>query len=136
LCVPAIGRAQPVRIAVPGNCPRNFPLSPLPAPAIVPHRRPGTGTAGAAVAAGIATDIELFGRVGMLPTHYLFRDGDTPHDIRCGRFIGAKILAVATGGAKLDELKKHQPDWAVEDLTHINAREICGRDGVSPSLNK
>jgi phosphoglycolate phosphatase-like HAD superfamily hydrolase len=53
--------------------------------------------------------------------------GDTPHDIRCGRFIGAKTLAVATGGAKLDELKKHQPDWAVEDLTRLSAREVCGR---------
>src|SRR5882724_4934932 len=31
--------------------------------------------------------------------------GDTPFDIRCGRAIGAKVLAVATGGAKLDELK-------------------------------
>jgi len=51
--------------------------------------------------------------------------GDTPHDIRCGRFIGARILAVATGGAKLDELRKHQPDWAVEDLTQISAREVC-----------
>jgi phosphoglycolate phosphatase-like HAD superfamily hydrolase len=53
--------------------------------------------------------------------------GDTPHDIRCGRFIGAKILAVATGGAKLDELKKHQPDWAVEDLTQISVQEVCSR---------
>ncbi|HEY5298349.1 MAG TPA: HAD family hydrolase [Verrucomicrobiae bacterium] len=51
--------------------------------------------------------------------------GDTPFDIRCGKFIGAKVLAVATGGAKLDELKNHQPDWTVEDLTQINAREIC-----------
>ena len=41
--------------------------------------------------------------------------GDTPFDIRCGKFIGAKVLAVATGGAKLDELKKHSPDWVVED---------------------
>jgi phosphoglycolate phosphatase-like HAD superfamily hydrolase len=50
--------------------------------------------------------------------------GDTPFDVRCGKFIGAKVLAVATGGAKLDELKKCQPDWAVEDLTQISAREI------------
>jgi len=53
--------------------------------------------------------------------------GDTPHDIRCGQFIGARTLAVATGGAKLDELKKHQPDWAVEDLTRISAGEVCMR---------
>jgi phosphoglycolate phosphatase-like HAD superfamily hydrolase len=53
--------------------------------------------------------------------------GDTPFDIRCGRFIGAKVLAVATGGAKLDELKTHSPDWAVEDLTRVSAREVCGQ---------
>jgi len=51
--------------------------------------------------------------------------GDTPFDIRCGKFIGAKTLAVATGGATLDELKRHQPDRAVEDLTQANARQIC-----------
>ncbi len=51
--------------------------------------------------------------------------GDTPFDIRCGKFIGAKVLAVATGGATLDELKKCQPDWAVEDLTQISVREVC-----------
>jgi phosphoglycolate phosphatase len=62
--------------------------------------------------------------------------GDTPHDIRCGQFIGARTLAVATGGAKLDELKKHQPDWVVGDLMQIGASEVCGRDGVSPSPNK
>ena len=34
--------------------------------------------------------------------------GDTPFDVRCGKFIGAKVLAVATGGATLEELKKAQ----------------------------
>jgi phosphoglycolate phosphatase-like HAD superfamily hydrolase len=51
--------------------------------------------------------------------------GDTQFDIRCGKFIGAKVLAVATGGATLEELKKHKPDWAVEDLTRVTALEIC-----------
>jgi phosphoglycolate phosphatase len=51
--------------------------------------------------------------------------GDTPFDIRCGKAIGAKVLAVATGGAKLEELKPLKPDWAVADLTQISAREIC-----------
>ncbi|HTV76361.1 MAG TPA: HAD family hydrolase [Candidatus Baltobacteraceae bacterium] len=51
--------------------------------------------------------------------------GDTPLDIRCGRAIGAKVLAVATGGAKPEELKKHKPDWLVQDLTQISARQIC-----------
>ena len=53
--------------------------------------------------------------------------GDTPFDVRCGKFIGAKTLAVATGGAKLEELKQLKPDWAVADLTHISAQEICSR---------
>jgi phosphoglycolate phosphatase-like HAD superfamily hydrolase len=51
--------------------------------------------------------------------------GDTPFDVRCGKFIGAKTLAVATGGAKLEELKVLNPDWAVANLTHISAAEIC-----------
>ena len=51
--------------------------------------------------------------------------GDTPHDIRCGKHIGAKVLAVATGGATLDELQHHKPDWAVEDLTRVSAKAIC-----------
>ncbi len=49
--------------------------------------------------------------------------GDTPHDIRCARAIGAKVLAVATGGSRLEELERHQPDWARPDLRAISARE-------------
>ena len=50
--------------------------------------------------------------------------GDTPLDIRCGRAIGAKVLAVATGGARLDELQRHQPDWAVPDLNAMTASDF------------
>ena len=50
--------------------------------------------------------------------------GDTPLDIRCARAIGAKALAVATGGAKLEELRMRQPDWAIPDLRAITAREV------------
>jgi phosphoglycolate phosphatase len=52
--------------------------------------------------------------------------GDTPFDIRCARAIGAKALAVATGGAKLEELERHQPDWAIKDLRAVTAREVVG----------
>ena len=45
--------------------------------------------------------------------------GDTPLDIRCGRAIKAKVLAVATGGATLEELKSHRPDWAVQNLAEL-----------------
>jgi phosphoglycolate phosphatase-like HAD superfamily hydrolase len=53
--------------------------------------------------------------------------GDTPFDVRCGKFIGAKTLAVATGGSKLEELKTTTTDWAVADLTKISAQDICPR---------
>ena len=52
--------------------------------------------------------------------------GDTPFDVRCGKFIGAKTLAVATGGSSLEELKQCGADWAVQDLTQISAKEIVG----------
>jgi phosphoglycolate phosphatase-like HAD superfamily hydrolase len=51
--------------------------------------------------------------------------GDTPLDIRCGRAIGARVLATATGGATLTELKQHQPDWAVADLGEVKAADVC-----------
>jgi phosphoglycolate phosphatase len=50
--------------------------------------------------------------------------GDTAHDIRCGRAISAKVLAVATGGAPYAELESHQPDWVVRDLREIRAEEV------------
>jgi phosphoglycolate phosphatase len=50
--------------------------------------------------------------------------GDTPFDIRCGRAIGAKVLAVGTGGCTLDELKAHQPDWAVPNLHGFPVAEL------------
>jgi len=53
--------------------------------------------------------------------------GDTPLDIKCGRAIGAKVLAVATGGATLGELRQHQPDWAVASLAEITPSVAAGR---------
>lgn len=51
--------------------------------------------------------------------------GDTTLDIRCARAISAKVLAVATGGHHFDQLTAHSPDWAVRNLTELNAREVC-----------
>lgn len=58
--------------------------------------------------------------------------GDTPLDIRCGRAIGAKVLAVATGGATLEELIRHKPDLAVPDLRSLSALEVCAILGSDP----
>jgi phosphoglycolate phosphatase len=52
--------------------------------------------------------------------------GDTVHDVECGNSIGAKVLAVATGGAKLAELRQHTPTWAVQDLREVSARDLIG----------
>ena len=51
--------------------------------------------------------------------------GDTPRDIECARAIGAKMLAVATGGATFEQLKAHQPDWLVENLGKVAAKQVC-----------
>lgn len=51
--------------------------------------------------------------------------GDTPHDVNCANAIGARCLAVATGGSSREELGEHQPAWLVADLTQISARELC-----------
>jgi phosphoglycolate phosphatase-like HAD superfamily hydrolase len=51
--------------------------------------------------------------------------GDTPLDIACGKAISAKILAVATGRYRREQLAEHSPTWAVEDLRNIKVGEIC-----------
>ena len=51
--------------------------------------------------------------------------GDTPHDVQCGRAIGAQVLAVATGGASLEQLRPLRPDWLVEDLRQVTAAGMC-----------
>jgi phosphoglycolate phosphatase-like HAD superfamily hydrolase len=68
---------------------------------------------------------KLFGR--QLRGEEVVVIGDTPLDIKCGRAIGANVLAVATGGATLAELKHHKPDWTVADLRELSAKEICRR---------
>ena len=51
--------------------------------------------------------------------------GDTPLDIACANAIDAKILAVATGGYRREQLAEYSPTWAVEDLRHVVVKEIC-----------
>jgi phosphoglycolate phosphatase-like HAD superfamily hydrolase len=51
--------------------------------------------------------------------------GDTPHDIRCARAIGAKAVAVMTGWHSREELAACAPDVLLEDLR--DARELIGQ---------
>ena len=43
--------------------------------------------------------------------------GDTPADIQCGRAIGARAIAVATGHYSVEELWRHGPAAVFEDLS-------------------
>jgi len=46
--------------------------------------------------------------------------GDTPRDIACGKAIGARTIAVATGNWTRDELAKHNPDFLIDDFSDVN----------------
>lgn len=48
--------------------------------------------------------------------------GDTERDVDCGRFAGARTVAVATGGTSYDDLATTNPDHLLKDLsdtTHV-----------------
>ena len=45
--------------------------------------------------------------------------GDTIRDIECARSIGAKVLAVQTGGDSMPDLLAAEPDFAVSDLSNF-----------------
>lgn len=51
----------------------------------------------------------------------VFVIGDTPHDIRCAKEIGARAIAVASGSYTVEELRRHGPWWAVERLPEPGA---------------
>jgi len=45
--------------------------------------------------------------------------GDTPRDIACGKALGARTIAVATGRWSRAELAKYQPDFLIDDLSDV-----------------
>jgi phosphoglycolate phosphatase-like HAD superfamily hydrolase len=54
------------------------------------------------------------------PVSDAFVIGDTPHDIHCANAIGAKTIAVATGGGySLDDLRALNPWRAFEELPPV-----------------
>lgn len=50
--------------------------------------------------------------------------GDTPLDIGCARAVGARALAVGTGGYSVSELAAHGPDWVLPSLA--DAESVVG----------
>jgi len=47
--------------------------------------------------------------------------GDTPNDVRCGRSIGARCVAVPTGHTTPDVLRTSEPDLLVESLKEVES---------------
>ena len=52
--------------------------------------------------------------------------GDTPHDITCGRSIGANVLGVATGNFTQEQLANAGATWAVDHLGDLHPDSLIG----------
>lgn len=46
--------------------------------------------------------------------------GDTGHDITCGRTLGARTIAIATGSWSREQLADCTPDFLFDDLSHVD----------------
>jgi phosphoglycolate phosphatase len=55
------------------------------------------------------------------PPDRVFIIGDTPHDVACGKAIGAKTIAVATGAFSVEELSALNPTHTFADLSDTQA---------------
>lgn len=64
--------------------------------------------------------LELARRGGPVAEQGVFVIGDTPHDVECATAIGARTIAVATGGYTLDELAGHRPWRVFETLPAVD----------------
>ena len=64
-----------------------------------------------------------------LPGDRVIVIGDTPADIACGRGIGARAIAVATGHYGVDELSRHAPAAVFATLEDTDAVMAVIRDG-------
>jgi phosphoglycolate phosphatase len=46
--------------------------------------------------------------------------GDTPRDIACGKALGARTIAVATGSSSRQKLAEHKPDVLIDDFSDVD----------------
>lgn len=65
-----------------------------------------------------------------LPPERVIVIGDTPADVECARAIGAVAVAVATGGATLEQLEAAQPDLLLDDLDNPETILALIRDDI------
>jgi phosphoglycolate phosphatase len=55
-----------------------------------------------------------------IPTENFWIIGDTPKDIACAKFFGAKSIAVSTGYYTAEQLEVHNPDFLIENLSTLS----------------
>jgi phosphoglycolate phosphatase-like HAD superfamily hydrolase len=70
--------------------------------------------------------------IGEVAPDRVYLIGDTPHDVACGAAIGARAIAVATGGYTEDELRATGAWWVLRCLPQPD--EFLARLGISLSL--
>ena len=70
--------------------------------------------------------------VGTVSPEQIYVIGDTPHDVACGKAIGARVVAVATGGYTLEQLRATEPWWLLSSLPDPD--QFLARLGLSRSL--
>jgi phosphoglycolate phosphatase-like HAD superfamily hydrolase len=75
--------------------------------------------------------LELARGAGPVADESIFVIGDTPHDIECAGAIGARTIAVATGGYTFDELQAHDPWRVLAELP--SADEFLQLIGAGPA---
>ena len=80
-------------------------------------------------------ELPKFARARALETHgeefppeRVYVIGDTPRDIECGKGVGAKTVAIATGNYSRADLAAHNPDFLFDDLVRYRSGH-CGFDG-------
>lgn len=63
-----------------------------------------------------ARALQLARRAAPVADGRVFVIGDTPHDVECATSIGARTIAVATGGYTIEELQAYDPWRVLQEL--------------------
>jgi phosphoglycolate phosphatase-like HAD superfamily hydrolase len=65
----------------------------------------------------------------------VFVIGDTPHDIHGANAIGARTIAVGTGGYTVEELAEHRPWRVFPELPDVGAfMQLIERGRFEPAV--
>jgi len=81
-----------------------------------------------------ARALALARNAGPVADDAVFVIGDTPHDIHCADAIGARTIAVGTGGYTVEELTEHQPWRVFAELPAVDEFvRLIGHNGAGPA---